>query len=433
MTKKLTIEYVKQFIEEKHPGTICKFTNYKNNYTKLDLVCENGHEYKPIFINIEKGFWCPECSGYKKHTISQIKNVIEALHQNAICKFTEYKNLEAKLDFICENGHDFKISFAHILKGNWCAECAGNKKLTIEQVKEKIKEKHPGTICNFIKYKNAHTKLDLVCENEHGFKINYNSIQQDCWCPECYGNKKLTIEYVKTKIEELHPGCICKFTEYKNIDTKLDLVCENGHEYKASFANIKNNNWCSECSKLKKLTIEYVKNYINEMHPGAICNSVEYKNAHKKLNLICENEHEYKASFSNIKSGRWCSKCSEHKSEKYIRSAFKELTDKEFIKTKPEWLINSKTNGRLELDGFNQETKIAFECQGQQHYDLNKKFHKNEDDFISQQYRDKIKKELCKANNIKLICVPAIGVKVDGITYTKKLIKNYIKEQLSKI
>lgn len=34
------------------------------------------------------------------------------------------------------------------------------------------------------------------------------------------------------------------------------------------------------------------------------------------------------------------------------------------------WNINPKTGKKLELDGFSEDLKIAFEFQGKQHYEL---------------------------------------------------------------
>ncbi len=431
MAKKHTIEYVKMFIEEKHPGTICNFTEYKNANTKLDLICNNGHDYSPTFGHIQQDNWCSECLGRNKYTIEKIKKIIKEKHPGCKVKFVKYKSFQSKLDLICEKGHSFQISLSNILGNHWCAECGGTKKLTIEYVKEKIEELRPGTICNFTEYKNVDTKLDLICNKGHNYSVTFSDIKQGYWCAECACCKKYTIEDVKKYIKEKYPKAIVKSKEYIDNGSKLEIVCENGHIYEPTFSSIKSGKWCSECCGTKRHTIEYVKNYIEKNHPGAICNSVEYKNSHTKLEVICENGHKYITTFDNIQREHWCPKCAELKSEKYIRLIFKELTNKEFIKARPEWLFNDKTNRRLELDGFNEETKIAFECQGGQHYKHCENFHKTEERFKDQQYRDNLKKELCKVNNITLICVPAIKVKVNNIVYTKKRIKAYIEEQLN--
>lgn len=88
---------------------------------------------------------------------------------------------------------------------------------------------------------------------------------------------------------------------------------------------------------------------------------------------------------------------------------------KPFDKIRPDFLTNPITNCTLELDVYNDELKLAIEYNGSQHYHYNKMMHQNSRDrFQNQQYRDYIKKNLCKDNGIELIIVP-YTVKVEDI------------------
>lgn len=59
--------------------------------------------------------------------------------------------------------------------------------------------------------------------------------------------------------------------------------------------------------------------------------------------------------------------------------------------------------GRLELDIYIPELKLAFEYNGIQHYEFNSFFQKTEEDFKALQYRDRCKKRICKLKGITLI------------------------------
>ena len=61
---------------------------------------------------------------------------------------------------------------------------------------------------------------------------------------------------------------------------------------------------------------------------------------------------------------------------------------------------------KLEWDGYNKESKIAFEYQGYQHYEYPNYYHKTKTVFLKAQERDKLKEQYAKDNNIKLIIIP---------------------------
>jgi len=94
------------------------------------------------------------------------------------------------------------------------------------------------------------------------------------------------------------------------------------------------------------------------------------------------------------------------KYETKCRRIFENIFKTDFPKVRPSFMINDKTGKRLELDGYNEKLKLAFEYQGQQHYNFSPYFHKSQEDFAKQTYRDKRKKELCKQHDITLIEIP---------------------------
>lgn len=97
----------------------------------------------------------------------------------------------------------------------------------------------------------------------------------------------------------------------------------------------------------------------------------------------------------------------ESKGEKKCREFLEYLFGKPFVNCRPEFMINPVTNQPLELDCYNEELKLAIEYQGQQHYTFNKMMHQNSKHcFQNQQYRDHIKRDLCKQNGIQLVEVP---------------------------
>jgi hypothetical protein len=115
----------------------------------------------------------------------------------------------------------------------------------------------------------------------------------------------------------------------------------------------------------------------------------------------------------------------ESKGERASRAAAERIFNKPFIKVRPDFLRNTVTNHNLELDVYNEELKLAIEYSGRQHYEFVPFFHKNYEAFLNQKYRDEMKKNKCKEQEIQLIEIP----------YTVKLedIESFIRIESKKL
>lgn len=103
------------------------------------------------------------------------------------------------------------------------------------------------------------------------------------------------------------------------------------------------------------------------------------------------------------------------KGETQCRRVLQKIFGKPFVKARPNFLKNPITGKyNLELDCYNSELRLACEYNGEQHYVYNSYFHRNKDQFLTQKYRDELKKRMCKDNNVNLIEVP-YTVKLDEI------------------
>ncbi len=94
------------------------------------------------------------------------------------------------------------------------------------------------------------------------------------------------------------------------------------------------------------------------------------------------------------------------KNEERCREIFQDIFNKPFAKIRPDFLKNKKSGKNLELDGYNKDLNLAFEYQGAQHYNFTPYFHKSQEHFADQVYRDKLKQEICDDKGITLIVIP---------------------------
>ena len=91
----------------------------------------------------------------------------------------------------------------------------------------------------------------------------------------------------------------------------------------------------------------------------------------------------------------------EEKCRSYLEKRFKVP----FSKARPSFLTNPVTGSALELDGYNETLALAFEYNGRQHYEFSPHFHKNKSDFYNGQYRDEMKRNMCKKKGVRLLVV----------------------------
>jgi hypothetical protein len=349
-----------------------------------------------------------------KYTFADVDNFIK--NKNGKLLSTEYKNTEIKLKIQCNKcNHIWEPRFYHIKNRNqWCPKCAGNVKITYEEVRQFITNKN-GILLS-TEYKNIDKKLKVKCNKcNHIWKPTFNHIKNNnTWCPKCAGKTTILYKEVKQFIRNKNGTLLTLKNEYKNTNEKLKIQCNKcNHVWNVCFDALKNQNrWCPKCSKNAKITYEEVKNFIQNKNGKLLTLSEEYKNVKTKLKIQCNKcNYIWNPIFDSIKRNTWCPACNKFYHQELCRSILEQLLIYKFASVRPNWLKNMETNFNLELDGYCSELNIAFEYNGIQHYKV-KKFGKSISDeeaklnLKNQKKRDKLKKKLCKQNGTKLIIIP---------------------------
>lgn len=75
----------------------------------------------------------------------------------------------------------------------------------------------------------------------------------------------------------------------------------------------------------------------------------------------------------------------------------------------------------LMLDFYINSQKLAIEVQGSQHYKFNSFFHTNKLEFFRSRKLDKLKKQWCKLNNIRLIELPYNNTDEEWVQIIKEI------------
>jgi len=119
MSLKLTYEFVKEAF--KKVGYELISTEYVNAHTKLDYVCNRGHQHSMIWNNFQQIKRCPTCDGQTKPTYEFVKEAFAEEDYTLLSK--GYKNNKTKLDYVCGRGHTHSVTWHKFQQGQRCPDC----------------------------------------------------------------------------------------------------------------------------------------------------------------------------------------------------------------------------------------------------------------------------------------------------------------------
>jgi len=125
---------------------------------------------------------------YTRHTIESVKADIESFQGYQLLS-TEYLGNKKKLNILCPAGHNYMVIYTSFQKGVRCLECFTQEqkkaKPTIDAVKQHV-ESFKGYKLTSIEYVNSSTKLEIICPQNHNYRVTYCHFLRGARCPECY-------------------------------------------------------------------------------------------------------------------------------------------------------------------------------------------------------------------------------------------------------
>lgn len=432
MANTLTIEDMQQTAAEK--GGWCLSTEYTNQLTKLTWKCAEGHVWETRPSTIRAGKWCPICARtsknrYKKYkTIDDMRKLAEDRYGH--CLSEHYSGTQSKLMWQCADGHVWEALPNNVQKGSWCPICSKQKKksskrLTLEDMVE-LASQHEG-FCLSDTYVNAHTKLEWKCSEDHVWEASPSNIKKGSWCPTCA--RENFGRYRKYEMKQLHDiaasnGGKCLVEEYDSSLDKIPWECAEGHLFETPPSQIMQGSWCPYCAGRHNHSIDKM-HQIAADHGGE-CLSTTYKNVFTKLKWKCANGHVFEAIPKHVVNGHWCPNCTTYLNEQRCRYILEELFQKEFMKNR------TKLDG-YELDGYNEELKLAFEYHGKQHYEEVEFFYSRGDMTLDDRInRDLVKEERCQELGIELLVIPYTVRPEEFVSYiSEELLKKRFQFQIN--
>lgn len=144
---------------------------YKNNRTKMTCVDSNGYKYSLNVSRVLAGKGHEKFSPLNPYTIDNIKHYIVKNNIDSTLLSETYKNNSTKLDFLCKCGDIFHISWKGFLGGkHYCFKCQKENSLKEYRENKYIEVKQAfanrGYELLSTEYRDIDTELEFIC-NKH--------------------------------------------------------------------------------------------------------------------------------------------------------------------------------------------------------------------------------------------------------------------------
>lgn len=289
-----------------------------------------------------------------------------------------------------------------IIKKKWGDNMS--KKLTYEWVKSKVEERGFKLISET--YTDNRTKIEVECKNGYRWNVlwgNFYHKKQNCPCCSPKGLKK-NFSFVKDFIEkEEGYKVLSSEKDYKNTKSILSIRCPKGSIWKSNYNRFQQGQRCSCVHCANNKPLTYEFVKSYIELQGEKLLSKEYVNNRTPIKIECKKGHIYYPHFNNFKDGNSrCPQCRESRGERKITEFFAD-NEIEFIRQYE--YVECKHKRVLPFDFFLPKYNTLIEYDGKQHYERGS-FRMSDEEFEEVQKRDKIKTDYCKENNIKLIRIP---------------------------
>lgn len=164
-----------------------KYLNWK---TKVCIICPEHGEFWQTPNAHENGNGCPKCANRLVYDTNSFIEKANEIHCDKYdYSKVSYKNNRTKVCIICpEHGEFWQTPKKHLI-GHGCPVCAGNVRMENNNFIEKAKEVH-GDKYDYSKvdYVNTHTKVCIICPKHGEFWQIPSDHLVGKGCPSC-GNK----------------------------------------------------------------------------------------------------------------------------------------------------------------------------------------------------------------------------------------------------
>ena len=179
---------------------------YKNAKTNVIIICSKHGEFTQTPNDHLKGNGCKKC-GIESRSILLAKSLnifiedANKIHNNYYDYYlVEYINNKNKVIIICPKHGEFKQIPSNHLKGRGCDKCVGKNKTTQDLIAEFTEIHGDKYDYSLVEYKNAQTKIIIICPQHGEFTQTPNDHLQEAGCPKCVNKNETKTGEILTEL-----------------------------------------------------------------------------------------------------------------------------------------------------------------------------------------------------------------------------------------
>lgn len=162
--------------------------NYIDIKTKITIICPTHNKFLQLPESHLLGNNCPKCAGITKSTTTEFIKKAKNIYKNKYeYSKVDYVNSHTKVTIICKKHGEFLQTPNQHLNGHNCPNCITiNHKSTKKQFIRKAQIVHDNKYdYSNTKYKNAHSKIVIICLVHGQFlQTPHNHLSKN-GCPKC--------------------------------------------------------------------------------------------------------------------------------------------------------------------------------------------------------------------------------------------------------
>lgn len=404
--QKTTEQFIKESITKHGDKYDYSKVVYTKKDNKVIIICKRHGDFEQCANSHLLGYGCQKCGGNYRYDTNGFIDKSKLIHGDTYdYSLTNYKNNQTKVIIICKTHGGFEQQPCNHLQGNGCPDCKGDRvaskrKKPIDQFIKEAIEKHGNKYdySNVI-YKNGSTKITICCKEHGEFLQTPSHHLRGQGCIKCTGKYTLTQNLFIDRAKNIHsknnePVYDYSNTCFINNQTPIVILCSKHGEYNQMPYLHLNGHGCQKCGwetsdikkqKREKIFIERAIQIYGDLYDYA---NVKYNGSNLKVEIKCKQHGSfYKTPDNHIHKNypQGCPYCV-NKTETKLYEKLLPLYPTLIIQYKQEWCKKLK---HLPFDFCIPEYKIIIELDGPQHFQQISNWSSPEEQFENDKYKEK--------------------------------------------